>query len=278
MSHNSPMTSEPADGGAPAPAAAAAAAPIIFEQPLNERMRSFLRVDFLYNQASFHHQSPSHWGSRAAVASLLDILAITTRADIRADVLKELERQVSLLNEFQSRPGVDQNRLRTVISNLLRLRADVMACGSAFLQPLKDSEFLAAIRHRSAIPGGTCEFDLPDYYFWLSQPAQRRNETFANWLAMLRPLCDAIAELLWLTRQSGRPRTEVAHGGVYHITFDRDAPVQLMRIALPAGSPIYPEISGSHYRSSIRFVTWNGPSDRPRQAEGDVSFEITCCT
>ena len=60
--------------------------------------------------------------------------------------------------------------------------------------------------------------------------------------------------------------------------FDRDAPVQLMRIALPAGSSIYPEISGSHYRSSIRFVTWNGPADRPRQAEGDVSFEITCCT
>ena len=278
MAHNSGMSSDPVDGGAPASAPAAAAAPIIFEQPLNERMRSFLRVDFLYNQAGFHHQSPSHWGSRAAVSSLLDILAITTRADIRADVLKELERQVSLLNEFQSRPGVDQNRLRTVISNLLRLRADLLACGSAFLQPLKDSEFLAAIRHRSAIPGGTCEFDLPDYYFWLSQPAARRNETFAQWLAMLRPLCDAIAELLWLTRQSGRPRTEIAHGGVYHITFDRDAPVQLMRIALPGGSSIYPEISGSHYRSSIRFVTWNGPADRPRQAEGDVSFEITCCT
>ena len=279
MSHNSRMTSPPADGGVAAPeATAATAAPIVFEQPLNERMRSFLRVDFLYNQASFHHQSPSHWGSRAAVASLLDILAITTRADIRADVLKELERQVSLLNEFQSRPGVDQARLRTVVSNLLRLRADVLACGTAFLQPLKDSEFLAAIRHRSAIPGGTCEFDLPDYYFWLSQPAELRNETFAKWLSMLRPLCDAIAELLWLTRQSGRPRTEIAHGGVYHITFDRDAPVQLMRIALPADSSIFPEISGSHYRSSIRFVTWSGPPNRPRQAEGDISFEITCCT
>ncbi len=278
MSHNRPMSSDPVDNGSASLGQAAATSPIVFEQPLNERMRSFLRVDFLYNQASFHHQSPSHWGSRAAVASLLDILAITTRADIRADVLKELERQVSLLNEFQSKPGVDQNRLRTVISNLLRLRADLLACGSAFLQPLKDSEFLAAIRHRSAIPGGTCEFDLPDYYFWLSQPAQRRSETFAQWLAMLRPQCDAIAELLWLTRQSGRPRTEVAHGGVYHITFDRDAPVQLMRIALPAGSGIYPEISGSHYRSSIRFVTWSGPTDRPRQAEGDVSFEITCCT
>ena len=78
---------------------------------------------------------------------------------------------MSLLNEFQSRPGVDQNRLRTVISNLLRLRADLLACGSAFLQPLKDSNSSprSAIAARSR--AAPAEFDLPDYYFWLSQPA-----------------------------------------------------------------------------------------------------------
>ena len=81
-----------------------------------------------------------------------------------------------------------------------------MNAGSAFLQPLRDSEFLSAIKHRSAIPGGTCEFDLPDYYFWLSQSDEARMRTFSQWLGLLRPLCDAIAELLWLTRQNGRSR------------------------------------------------------------------------
>ena len=55
------------------------------------------------------------------------------------------------------------------MSNLLRLRADLVACGSNYLAGLKDSEFLSAIKHRSAIPGGTCEFDLPDFFFWLNQ-------------------------------------------------------------------------------------------------------------
>lgn len=95
---------------------------------------------------------------------------------------------------------------------------------------------------------------------------------------MLRPLCDAIAELLWLTRQNGRVRQETARGGVCHITFDRETPVQLLRIAIPADLGIYPEISGSHYRSSVRFVTWHGPTERPKQAEGDIEFELTCCT
>src|SRR5690606_14634973 len=124
-----------------------------------------------------------------------------------------------MLHAFQTRPNVDGSRLRTVMSNLMRLRSELLGTGTGYLQPLKESEFLAAIRHRSAIPGGTCEFDLPDYYYWLQQPAGPRAQALTEWLALLRPLCDSIAELLWLTRQNGRPREETAKGGVFHITF-----------------------------------------------------------
>ncbi len=251
---------------------------LIFEQPLNERMRTFLRLDFLYNQALYHNETPTQWGSRAAMSSLLDILAITTRSDTRSDVLKELERHLAILNEYQSKPGVDDSRLRNVMANLVRLRTDLLGSGSVFLQPLRDSEFLNAIKHRSAIPGGTCEFDLPDYYFWLSQGAEARMRTFGQWLGMLRPLCDAISELLWLTRNSGRAREETAQAGVFHITFDRESPAQLLRISLPASLGLYPEISGSHYRCSIRFLTWNGLSARATQAEADVQFMLSCCS
>jgi cell division protein ZapD len=182
------------------------------------------------------------------------------------------------LNDFQAKPGVDTNRLKSLTANLVRLRADLMNAGSAFLQPLRDSEFLSAIKHRSAIPGGTCEFDLPDYYFWLSQSDEARMRTFSQWLGLLRPLCDAIAELLWLTRQNGRSRNEVAKGGSFAITFERDNPLQLLRIALPGAAGIYPEISGSHHRCSVRFLTWNGLTTRPTQSTADVPFTLSCCT
>jgi cell division protein ZapD len=209
--------------------------------------------------------------------SLLDILAITSRTDTRADVLKELERQLTLMNEYAKRSGVDATRLRGIVNNLMRLRTDLLAAGG-YLQALKDSEFVAAIRHRSAIPGGTCEFDLPDYSYWLHRSDAERVADFSAWLSLFRPLCDAIAELLWLTRQSGNPRQEVARGGVYHIAFDRDMPVQLVRVALPADGGLYPEISGSHYRCSLRFVSWNGLGQRPTQCLVDLPFTLTCCT
>jgi cell division protein ZapD len=251
---------------------------LVFEQPLNERMRTFLRLDFLYNQALHHNERASPWGSRAAMASLIDILALATRGDVRSDVLKEIEGQLTSLNDFQSKPGVDSQRLQSLTANLVRLRADLQNAGSAFLQPLRDSEFVSAIKHRSAIPGGTCEFDLPDYYFWLSQSEATRMRTFGQWLGLLRPLCDAIAELLWLTRQNGRSRPEVAKGGSFAITFERDNPLQLLRIMLPTAAGLYPEISGSHHRCSVRFLTWNGIATRPTQAPADVPFLLSLCS
>jgi cell division protein ZapD len=274
--HNTAMIQESAVTHA-SEAAATAVAPLIFEQPLNERMRTFLRLDFLYNQALYHNEKASQWGSRAAVGSLIDILAITTRSDVRSEVLKEIERHLAQLSEFENKSGVDGSRLRALINNLSRLRSALSAAGGTFVQPLRDSEFLAAIKHRSAIPGGTCEFDLPDYFFWLNQDAGSRTQAFNEWLALLRPLCDAVAEVLWLTRQNGRSRKEVAAGGTFTINFDRDTPLQLLRICVPADSGIYPEISGSHHRCSVRFLRWNGLASRPSQAEGDIPFQLIAC-
>jgi cell division protein ZapD len=273
--HNSGMSQEHAL--IDQPAAAPASAPLVFEQPLNERMRTFLRLDYLYNQALYHNEKASQWGSRAAVASLIDILAITTRGDVRSEVLKEVERHLSQLEGFDNRAGVDGGRLRALINNLSRLRASLSTAGNTYLQPLRDSEFLAAIKHRSAIPGGTCEFDLPDYFFWLNQDAASRTQAFNEWLALLRPLCDAVAEVLWLTRQNGKSRREIAAGGTFMINFERDTPLQLLRICLPADSGIYPEISGSHHRCSVRFLKWNGLATRASQAEGDIPFQLITC-
>ena len=257
--------------------AAVTVEPTVFEQPLNERLRTFLRLDFLYSQALYHNDNASSWGSRAAMHSLLDMLAIATRGDVRSDVLKELERHVAKLNEYQNHPGIDAARLRALMSNLIRMRSELASAGINWLQPLRDSEFLAAIKHRSAIPGGTCEFDLPDYYFWLTQPAAMRVETFVRWQGLLRPLCDAIAELLWLTRQNGRSRAELAKGGVFNVSFDRETPYQLLRITLPAGVALFPEISGSHYRCNLRFLEWTDIDNRAKQTEVDVPFTLTCC-
>jgi cell division protein ZapD len=251
--------------------------PIVYEQPLNERMRGFMRLEFLWQQLSYHAGIANPWSSRTAVSGLLEILAITSRGDARGDVLKELERQMSALRDYQIRPGVDAARLRAVLAALMRRREELNAAGANFMQKLRESEFLNAIKHRSAIPGGTCEFDLPDFYHWLSLDADAREADLAAWIATIRPLCESISELLWITRENARPSEESAPGGSFQIVFERDRPVQLLRIMLPGGSRLYPEVSGSHHRSSLRFLRWNSVHSRSVQANEDVSFVLAIC-
>ena len=155
----------------PASNVAPQAAQAHYEQPVSERMRTFMRLEFLYRQMLYNSELESDWATRATINGLLEILAILSRGDVRSEVHKELDHQLDVLQRYQSQPGVDSGRLDALVRNLIESRAEVDAIGTSFLQPLKDSDFLNAIKNRSAIPGGTCEFDLPEYSHWLRQAA-----------------------------------------------------------------------------------------------------------
>jgi len=248
-----------------------------YEQPLSERMRTFLRLEFLYQQMLYNSESEADWATRATISTLLEILAILSRGDVRSDVHKELDQQLGILQRFQSQPGVDGGRLDTLIHNLATSRDELSRIGTAFLNPLKDCEFLNAIKHRSAIPGGTCEFDLPEYNHWLKQPFERRQQDMEKWMAAIRPVCDAATELLWLIRESAQPTEKVAINGMYQHSMQKDGHCRLLRVSLDGGHALFPEISGSQHRFTVRFLEWSTIDKRAVQTGHDVPFQISIC-
>ena len=249
----------------------------MYEQPLNERMRTFLRLEFLYKQLCYQADRNSSWASRDAIDGLLDIVSILSRGDVRGDVLKELERQLFMMERLQKAADVDTSRLQGVTSKLQTLRGNLSAIGPKYLQELRDSEFLNAIRHRSSIPGGTCAFDIPEYTHWLRQDYERRARDVRDWVEVVRPLCDAVIGLLWIVRNSKQPARMVAPGGVYHHTMSRESINGLVRLELPENTELFPEISGSSHRVSVRFMEWQAGTPRPVQTTGDVEFGFTVC-
>lgn len=248
-----------------------------YEQPLSERMRTFLRLEFLYQQLLYNYEFDSTWATRATIASLLEIMAILTRGDVRSEVHKELDLQIENLTRYQSQPGVDSGRLGALLGNLVASREQIDAVGTQFMQPLKTCEFLSSIKHRSSIPGGTCEFDLPEFNHWLRQPYARRQEDVAGWVEVIRPLCDAVTETLWLIRKSAQPVERTAINGMYQHRMQKDASCRLLRVTLPAKSRLYPEISGSQHRFTIRFLEWSTIDSRAVQTGHDVKFKLCIC-
>lgn len=248
---------------------------LYFEQPLTERMRTFLRVEFLYDQARFHLDGDADFSARATVGSILEILAILGRGDVRAEVLKDLERHTERLNQYRQTPGVDADRLSKLLSNLNNRKSELTAAGSQFLAPIKDCDFLSAIKHRSAIPGGTCSFDLPDYSFWLSLPVETRREQLNGWLRTLAPLCDSVADLLWFAREAGEPKRCSAESGFFQTNLDRNMQLNLIRLRLARAAGVYPEVSAGKHRLTVRFVEWKGIEERPVQTNANIDFELT---
>ena len=238
--------------------------PTYYEQPVSERMRTFMRLEFLYQQMLYSSELESDWATRATISSLLEIMAILSRGDVRSEVHKELDQQLKILQRFQSQPGVDTRRLDSLVRNLVESRAELGRVGTSFLQPLKDSDFLNAIKNRSAIPGGTCEFDLPEYSHWLRQSFSRRSDDMEIWIGAIRPLCDAVTEVLWLIRQSAQAMDKLAINGMYQHSMQKDAHCRLLRVNLPTGqssvsgnqrqsAPLYGALSGMvHFEQSGR--------------------------
>jgi len=250
---------------------------IAFEQPLNERMRTFLRMELLHGQATRHARDDAAHNARAVIGNLLEILAITSRGDVRADALKELDRHTLRLNHFQRSPGVDKDRLARLMREVDDIRSALSEAGKQFLGPLRENEFLSAVRHRSAIPGGTCKFDLPDYGYWLELPGYERSREIRSWLDQLKPLCDAIDQILWLTREGSTPTRQVASGGLYSHTLAKEDHYGLVRVLIPQDAGLYPEISAGQHRFTVRFAEWQGTGQRARQTTDDVEFLLALC-
>src|SRR5690606_16795561 len=106
-------------------------------------------------------------------------------------------------------------RLGNILDSLEKLRTRLDGSGAQVGRALKDNEFLAALRQRNTIPGGTCGFDLPSLQHWLSLPADERRSQLARWLQEVDALSRSLRLVLMLLRESSAPQAVRASGGVF---------------------------------------------------------------
>jgi len=264
--------------GAPRqPAAATDSGRIFYEQPLNERTRTFMRLEYLFRQASHHLESGSEWDSRATLNCILEIVDIFGNTNLKSEVIKELERHSANLKRLGQNPAVDREQLARLLEKINGHIDNMHDINGQIASELKSSEFLTSIRQRNAIPGGTCDFDLPAYHYWLQQPAQIRNRDLLRWLENFNAIGQSIQMILSMTRDSTPLQPALANHGLYQRTLDPSMPCQLIRIALPAGLPYFAELSGGRHRFTARFLHYSAAEERARPTDQDIEFELACC-
>lgn len=248
---------------------------ITYQYPLNERIRTLLRLEDLFDKVVYFIASEAPEAHHVALVTLFEILEVAGRADLKFDLMQELERQRQILLSFRNNPEISEDALSGALYEIEQASAGLLAMQGKIGYYLRENEWLMAIKNRASIPGGVCEFDLPSYHFWLNRDCQLRQRDLQNWVGPMLPIQQAIGIVLRLLRSSGRPETQVAYHGAYQMMLaGRNA--QLVRLRLNRDDGYIPEISASKYALNIRFLAPE-VDQRPRQVEADVNFELTFC-
>ena len=248
---------------------------IVYEYPLNERMRTMLRLEDLFERVRFFLGRSEPLEHHATLLTLFEILEVAGRADLKSDLIQELERQKQVLLSFRSNPDIAEDLLNQVLTNIEAASQALFGMTGKIGQYLRENEWLMSIKQRTGIPGGACEFDLPSYHYWLHRRSESRLADLQSWISPLYPLRDGGSIVLKLLREGGKTSKHVAHqGGFSQMMGGRVA--QLVRIRLPRDSNFIPEISANKYALNIRFTMF-GVEPRPRLVDSDVEFELTFC-
>lgn len=249
---------------------------VLYEQPLNEKVRSFLRMEFLFQLAEHTMAGKTEWDRRQTLSTFIDILNLIGRGDVRGEMTKELGHYSAQLGGLRNRDDLDQQRLAATKQ---KVDAAVMRLNAYTGQPghqLRDHELIYSIRQRSSITGGTCAFDIPQLHLWLQQPVEAQNANLRQWFSSFDVLREGLNLYLNILRESAAPKAEKSQRGVFHQTFNLQRAPKMVQVYLPAAADIYPEISGGRHRLSIRFMRQSEWEKRPSQVLEDVDFELAC--
>jgi cell division protein ZapD len=250
---------------------------ITYEFPLNERIRVFIRLQQLFQEFSHFSEGPSIADKRAAIAVLLDIMSIFRRNDLKSETLKELDRHAKVLSKYADSPNADPKHLEAILGKITETSKKLYATPGKIGIAIMESDLFQSIAQRSAIPGGTCSFDLPEFHYWLEQKESIRLKDLARWSRPFNEIRSAIDLILEFIRTSNAPSEEIAEAGFFQIALDKNLPYQLIKVSMDKSLPCFAEISGGKHRCSIRFMVPSADEQRPTQSPDDIPFSLTRC-
>ena len=249
---------------------------INYEFPLNEKVRTLLRLEDLFARMTHFTEHDHSMDHHAALITLFEILEVISRADLKSDLLQELERQKRFLSSLHNNPAISEQALDEILTEIEQASVLLLAMSGKIGQHLRENEWLMGIKQRAVMPGGTCEFDLPSYHYWLEQDVRLRRENLRSWLAPLLPLHTGLKIVLRLLRENGKVFHFTAHQGTFQ-QMQGGRVAQMLRVSLIRELPCIPEVGANKYAINIRFIAANYSAKSPL-FEQDVPFKQTFCS
>jgi cell division protein ZapD len=250
---------------------------ILYEYPLNEGARTMLRLERLFARMQLLVARDGEVDHHHALTTLFEVMELLGRSDLKGDLMRELDRQRLVLQSYRDNPAVAPEPLEQLIAQFTEAFEGLNRLSGKLGAEVAANEWLMGLRGRSAVPGGTFEFDAPGYHAWLHRAAALRRADLQRWTAGLQPVAQGVRLIMGLVRESGQPVRAAAPAGQFQQSLPQGKPYQLLRLHLDDRLELVPEITGHRLMVAVRFLKAD-TEGRLKPSGEDVTFEFALCS
>lgn len=249
----------------------------VYEQPLNERMRLFMRLEAMFTQMKNFHHADEYYSIQLFLDALFDVLDFLHRYEIRSEIIKELQRYRTAIERGTLPLESQQESAAALMARIDESLHEAHEINFNTISALRENELLNTLRQRNFNQSGNCLFEVPAYQFWLIKQSNRDNPFLVQCYEMFHPIIRAIVLILRMVRHSDQMETVCAEGGMYLRSLNSQMRNQMIRIHMAAQDPVFPRISGDKHRFAVRFMSQDSPEERAAQSKMSLCFGLQVC-
>ena len=246
----------------------------VYEFPLNERLRYFLRYEDII-------QSVNHYlalkDDIAVLKDLQRLINFIGNHDLRSELLQQLDRQKNILHAYAKSENIDQEKL----SGYIKQNESALAHLHEFRisqTEYYNHAFLTNALRQLALQSGMCGFDFPQLQIWKQTPWEVRQNMLVQWVAPFLEFADDMSTCLDLTRKSGDFTMCRAKKGYFSDNPPETSDdLQMIRLRLTPNPLCYPVVSAGAQLINIHFMSQANFAIPADKISENIQFELAYC-
>ena len=241
----------------------------IYEQPIDERIRKFLKLENIYLRINNHMDIDSKYDAYSTLLNISELFINLTRSEIKRDLISEIETQKVRYQEYIKLDGADKIKLNSIMEKQNAILKTLHDLEANYLNVLKNDELLQTIiKHINT--------SCADLDYWLSRDHDFRKNQINLWLELIKPIENSIFFCLDLLRKSSETVEITAKDGMYLFRMDIEKKIRLLRVTMKTDNYFFPRISVGPQRATIAFMTIDD-NNKIIRLNQDINFVLDLC-
>ena len=252
---------------------------IIYEQPVTENVRNFLKCEYLFEKFSSAIQQKDIWAVKSSISTLIEVSDFVLRINLKVELLKELEKNIFFLDYLYNDNSIEISEYDYFITKTKNCINELNNIKGSPSKSIIDNDFLMQIKSKLHVTAGDNFFDMPSYLNFLSSNKTFIIDNVNLWYLPFNPLFTSSKLLLDIKRKNSIFIAMTSTGSYFEKKLDKNSKFDLARIKLKKNINIFPDVSISQQNINIIFKTSYGSNRHTKAISENVDFDLSLsCT